>query len=63
VSGSPSRNYELRRQDDHGHRFLVGRFATLAEAERRLAELTRCQHKQTYWIAETGSHTEHSEPT
>lgn len=42
--------FELWRQDDHGQRFLVGRYPTLAEAERRLAELTRSQHKQTYWI-------------
>ena len=44
--------FELWRQDDHGQRFLVGRFPTLDEAERRLAELTRSQHKQTYWIDE-----------
>jgi hypothetical protein len=42
--------FELWRQDDHGQRFLVGRYPTLAEAERRLAELTRSQHRQTYWI-------------
>jgi hypothetical protein len=41
---------ELWRQDDHGNRFLVGRFATRAAAEQRLAELTRVTHKQTYWI-------------
>jgi len=42
--------FELWRQDDHGHRFLVGRYLTRAEAELRLAELTRCQHKQTFWV-------------
>jgi cupin 2 domain-containing protein len=46
---------ELWRQDDHGHRFLVGRFPTRTDAERRLAELTRGQHKQTYWISEAVS--------
>lgn len=43
--------FELWRQDDNGNRFLVGTFADRAAAERRLAELTRIQHKQTYWIA------------
>jgi hypothetical protein len=42
--------FELWRQDDHGTRFLVGRYPTSDSAERRLAELTRTQHKQTYWI-------------
>jgi len=44
--------FELWRQDDHGQRFLVGRYPTLDEAELRLAELTRSQHKQTYWIVQ-----------
>uniref|UniRef100_A0A831TXA1 SPOR domain-containing protein n=1 Tax=Geobacter metallireducens TaxID=28232 RepID=A0A831TXA1_GEOME len=43
--------FDLWRQDDNGNRFLVGTFADQAAAERRLAELTRIQHKQTYWIA------------
>lgn len=42
--------FELWRQDDNGHRFLVGRYPTLDAAERRLAELIRMQHKQSYWI-------------
>lgn len=42
--------FELWRQDDHGHRFLVGRHPTLDAAERQLAELTRTLHKQTYSI-------------
>lgn len=46
--------FELWRQDDNGHRFLVGRYETLDAAERRLAELTRAQHKQSYWIVENG---------
>ncbi len=45
--------FELWRQDDNGHRFLVGRFPTRGEAERQLAELTRAPHKQTYWINES----------
>lgn len=43
--------FELWRQDDHGQRFLVGCYPTLAQAEERLAGLSRTQHKQTYWIA------------
>jgi hypothetical protein len=47
--------FELWRQDDNGNRFLVGSFGEWALAEARLAELTRCQHKQTYWIEEQPS--------
>lgn len=46
-------SFELWRQDDNGQRFLVGRYRNLDEAESRLAELTRVQHKQTYWISKT----------
>lgn len=53
--------FELWRQDDNGNRFLVGAFADRAAAEGRLAELTRIQHKQTYWIARHTS--EESEET
>ncbi len=42
--------FELWRQDDNGNRFLIDTYDNLAEAEKRLAELTRVQHKQTYWI-------------
>jgi hypothetical protein len=45
--------FELWRQDDNGNRFLVGAFIDRAEAEKRLAELTRNPHKQTYWITKT----------
>lgn len=45
--------FDLWRQDDNGHRFLVGSYQSRDEAERQLAELTRCQHKQMYWITET----------
>jgi hypothetical protein len=45
--------FELWRQDDNGQRFLVGRYRRLDEAKRRLADLTRVQHKQMYWIAES----------
>lgn len=42
--------YLLWRQDDNGHRFLVGSWLSLAEAEQQQSLLTRCQHKQCYWI-------------
>ena len=44
--------FELWRQDDNGNRFLVDSFNERSAAEKRLAELTRCRHKQTYWIKE-----------
>jgi hypothetical protein len=54
---------ELWRQDDHGHRFLVGRYLTRVDAERRRAQLTRCQHKQTYWIVAPDDAPMKTEPT
>ena len=50
MSTASQHRFELWRQDDHGHRFLVGRYPSRAAAELRMAELTRCQHKQTFWI-------------
>lgn len=44
--------WQLWRQDDNGNRFLIGSWPTRATAEERLAELTRCRHKQIYWIEE-----------
>jgi len=58
MSGPGSITFELWRQDDHGHCFLVGRYPTLEAAEQQHAELTRALHKQVYWIAESGSQTE-----
>lgn len=48
-------SFELWREDDNGQRFLVGRHPTRDEAERRLAELTRARHRQSYWIADTAT--------
>ena|GEM_PF-5264329 len=48
-------SFELWRQDDHGQRYLVGRYPDRAAAEMRLRELTRTLHKQIYWIEESGS--------
>jgi hypothetical protein len=50
MSDRTDADFELWRQDDHGHRFLVGRFPTRAAAEQRLIELTRTPHKQSYWV-------------
>ena len=44
--------FDLWRQDDNGNRFLVNSFPERRPAEKRLAELTRSPHKQTYWITE-----------
>lgn len=46
-------SWQLWRQDDNGNRFLVGDFTSRELAESRLAELTQCQHKQTFWISES----------
>jgi hypothetical protein len=48
--------FELWRQDDNGNRFLIDIYDSLAEAETRLAELSRVPHKQTYWITELSPH-------
>lgn len=45
--------FELWRQDDHGNRFLVGVFAQGLQAEKKMRNLTRVSHKQTYWIAQS----------
>ncbi len=52
---------ELWRQDDNGNRFLVGVYSDRATAERKLAELTRIQHKQSFWVTERKNGT-HFEP-
>jgi len=44
-------SWQLWRQDDNGNRFMVGDFTSRELAEECLAELTRSQHKQTYWIS------------
>jgi len=53
---------ELWRQDDHGNRFLVGRYASLADAERQLEKPLRVPHKQTYWLAPVVDRREKTEP-
>jgi hypothetical protein len=45
-------SWRLWRQDDNGNRFLVAEFHDRGAAETRMEELTRCPHKQIYWIEE-----------
>lgn len=42
--------WQLWRQDDNGHRFLVGEYEDRATVEARMAELMKCHHKQIYWV-------------
>ena len=44
--------WQLWRQDDNGNRFLIGSYPLQEAAEAKMAEMTRCHHKQTYWITE-----------
>ena len=41
---------QLWRQDDNGQRFLIGSFASRADAEARQHQLQSGGHKQIYWI-------------
>ena len=45
--------WQLWRQDDNGVRYLIGSYPSQEETEEKMAELTRCHHKQTYWITES----------
>ena len=42
--------YELWRQDENGHRFLVGSWPAREEAERMQRQLERGAHKQIYEV-------------
>jgi len=42
--------HSLWRQDDHGHRYLVGTFPCRSDVAIVLRRLTMYQHKQMYWI-------------
>jgi hypothetical protein len=56
-SGRAPARFEIWRQDDHGHRFLMEVWVSESGAACRLAELERSAHKQTYWIADARDHT------
>lgn len=53
TAGGRAPGWALWRQDDNGNRFPVGRFSSREEAGEKIVELSRCQHKQFYWIEET----------
>lgn len=42
--------YILKRQDDNGNIFTVGKYPTFAKAQDFMKELTLNVHKQHYWI-------------
>ncbi len=44
--------WRLLRQDDHGQQFIIGEFASEAEARRELQQFESLHHKQTYWLEE-----------
>lgn len=50
ASGTRSLAWQLRRQDDHGNRYLVGAFATEQEARAAAERLEAKGHKQLYEV-------------
>ena len=44
--------FQVWRQDDNGHQFLIETCASRQEAEELIARLSAGFHKQTYWIKE-----------
>lgn len=42
--------YELWRQDDNGHKFLIETFPYKADAEKAKREFENRRHKQIYWL-------------
>lgn len=42
--------YELWRQDDNGHKFLIETFPCKADAEKAKREFENRKHKQIYWL-------------
>jgi hypothetical protein len=50
LSVRPSTRWDLMRQDDNGHSFLVGSFGGYAKACARLAAFESTHHKQSYWL-------------
>lgn len=53
-SGNQLQTFELWRQDDNGHRFLVGSFQSEYEAKLECKNYERKGHKQHYWVCSTG---------
>jgi len=46
--------YILKRQDDNGNIFIIGKYSTIDQAQDLMKKLTQNVHKQHYWI-ETNS--------
>lgn len=44
--------WQLWRQDDNGVSYLVETYGTKEAAQEKITELTKCHHKQTYWVSE-----------
>lgn len=52
--------WRLLRQDDNGQKFVIGEFASEAEARRELQRFESLHHKQTYWLEKDNSRTKES---
>lgn len=46
--------FVVRRQDDHGNKYMVSRHHTREDAQSRADDLEASGHKQTYWVAHEG---------
>ncbi|MGR8008494.1 SPOR domain-containing protein [Streptomyces hypolithicus] len=46
--------WQVIRQDDSGHRYRVGRYATRVEAQKIADGLDGRGHKQLYWVERIG---------
>jgi len=44
--------WQLKRQDDHGNRYVIADFDSKEAASQMMAEYEAKGHKQTYWIEE-----------
>ncbi|MDQ0992847.1 SPOR domain-containing protein [Streptomyces sp. V3I7] len=52
--GTVSLPWLVIRQDDNGHRYRVGRYATRAEAQKIADTLDGRGHRQLYWVERVG---------
>jgi hypothetical protein len=53
LAGDQSRRWTVWRQDDNGHRCVVSRHDSRAEADSVAATMEARGHRQTYWVAES----------
>ncbi|HMV84536.1 MAG TPA: lipid-A-disaccharide synthase [Blastocatellia bacterium] len=54
--------WQLLRQDDNGRQFVIGEFASEAEARRELNRFESLHHKQTYWLQKSPLDSSESQP-